>query len=466
VGVVPKGRILIVDDLKGIRQILASLLAKAGYDSLEAEDGQSALQLAQDHAFDAVLLDIRMPGLDGFAVLERLTASDPDLPVIMVTAYDDVDTAVKAMHLGAYHYLNKPFHGDEVVALVQRAIEHRRLSCEVRTLHERLDGEAELTRLLGTSEPVARLAEQIGRIAPTDVPVLLTGEEGSGTELVARAIHALSARAPFIALDCGAVPTDQLEREIFGFQPPADAAADRPTHGHLEFAEGGTLFLDDIPALPLAAQDHLLTFLQDRHLQAIGSAERRPIDVRVIVATSLDLREFVAGHLFRRTLYAHLAECAFFIPPLRERADDIVYLVKRTLDQVNRELGKSVHGPTPEALDLLMAHPWPGNLRELHHTIRRAVLLAADHIEPEHLGLAPAPSSGASVPATREGTHPLTLPERTRRAIREIESEAILDALRRTGGNKSAAARILGIDYKTLHVKLKKYNLRGTQEHT
>ena len=448
--------VLVVDDLRGVRQILASLLARAGYQTIEAESGQQAIQLARQQPPDAVLLDIRMPGMSGFEVLERLHEDDPDLPVIMVTAYDDVETAVQAMRMGAYHYLTKPFHGDEVVAILERAMEHRRLSQQVRDLRERLDGAAELTRVLGTSEPIALLAERVRHIAPTDLPVLLTGEEGTGVEVVARAIHNRSARAggPFVAVDCALVPSEFAEVELFGREGEDGA---RP--GQLEFAEGGTIHLASVGDLPLAVQERLLDFIAAREFQRVGANRRRILDARVIASTSVDLRELVAGHLFRRDLYLRLAECSLVIPPLRERKDDIVYLVKRILDETNRELGKTVEGPTPEALDLLLRYPWPGNLRELRQVVRRAVLLATDHIQPEHLGL----EAGEAEPP-RAPDQILPLRERTRRAVEKVEREAILEALRHTGGNKSAAARILGIDNKTLHVKLKKHNLRGTEE--
>jgi len=461
------GTVLVVDDLKAVRQILGSLLGKAGYRAIEAEDGQKALDLARAEAPDVVLLDIRMPGLDGFQVLERLQGIDPELPVVMITAYDDVDTAVRAMRLGAYHYLSKPFHHDEVIAIVERAIERRRLSRQVRSLHERLNQMASLSGLLGTSEAIARLLEQIERVAATGLAVLLTGEHGTGKELVARSIHARSSRrhGPFVAVDCGAIPAPLLEGELFGHERGAFPGADRQRPGQLELAAGGTLYLADVGAVPLGAQSRLLRFLQDRQLQRLGGTERIPLDVRIVAGTSVDLRELVMGHLFRRHLFARLAEAALLIPPLRERKDDVVYLVKRFLDATNQELGKNVQGPTPEALDRLLAHGWPGNLRELRHVIKRAVLLAERRIEPAHLAIAPAPEPQPAEEAPEPDDQSLPLPERTRRAVARIERSAISEALRRSGGNKSRAARILGIDYKTLYVKLKKYDLRSTEEH-
>jgi len=453
--------VLVVDDLRGVRQILTSLLARAGYQTIEAANGQEALEAARNTCPDAILLDIRMPGMSGFEVLERLHEADPELPVIMITAYDDVQTAVRAMRMGAYHYLTKPFHGDEVVAILERALEHRRLSRRVRDLQQRLDGASELTRVLGTSEAMAQLAERVRHIAPTDLPVLLTGEEGTGVEFVARAIHHRSNRAsgPFVAVDCSAVAAELAEVELFGREAGGGQNGARP--GQLEFAEGGTLYLASVGDLPLNVQDRLLDFITGRQFQRVGGDQPRVLDARVVASTAVDLRELLAGHLFRRELYLRLAECSLTIPPLRERKDDIVYLAKRILDETNRELGKKVRGPSPEALQVLLDYPWPGNLRELRQAVRRAVLVAADEILPEHLGLKLPQSDPARPPG---GGVVVPLRERTRRAVEKVEREAILEALRHTGGNKSAAARILGIDNKTLHVKLKKHNLRGTEE--
>ncbi len=453
--------VLVVDDVRGVRECLAFLLARAGYQAIEASDGLEALQAARNVCPDAILLDIRMPGMSGFEVLERLQEADPELPVIMITGYDDVETAVRAMRMGAYHYLTKPFRGGEVVAIVERALEHRRLRRRVRDLQERLDGASELTRVLGTSEPIAQLAERVRHIAPTDLPVLLTGEEGTGVEFVARAIHHRSNRAsgPFVAVDCSVVAAELAEVELFGREAGDGHNGRRP--GQLEFAEGGTLYLASVGDLPLNVQDRLRDFITGRQFQRVGSGQRRVLDARVVASTAVDLRELLAGHLFRRELYLRLAECSLVIPPLRERKDDIVYLAKRILDETNRELGKKVRGPSPEALQVLLDYPWPGNLRELRQAVRRAVLVAREEILPEHLGLrfpqaeAPGPPAGGVI---------LPLRERTRRAVEKVEREAILEALRHTGGNKSAAARILGIDNKTLHVKLKKHNLRGTEE--
>ena len=457
-------RVLVADDLRGIRQVLRTLLTRAGYEVAEAEDGQAAVDQIQAGAFDALLLDIRMPRLDGFQVLERVRELDPELPVIMITAFGDVDTAVRAMQQGAYHYLTKPFHNAEVLAIVERAIERRRLSCEVRALHAQLQPTELLSEQFGNSEAARRLLQQVERVALNDAPVLITGETGTGKEFVARAIHARSQRrqGPFIAVDCGAVPATLLAAELFGHERGAFPGADEARPGHIERAQGGTLFLAHVGSLTFDLQAQLLEFIQQRAFQRVGSAERLAADVRLIAATSFDLQGPVAGRLFRRDLHDHLVLTSLTLPPLRDRKDDILFLFKRFLDAASRELGKPIQGASPEALDLLLGHPWPGNLRELRHVVRRAVLAAGTRIEAPDLGL---PTPAPAAPAFPDEPPP-PLPERARQAVERVERQAILDALQRAAGNKAQAARLLGIDYKTLHVKLNKYGLREKEELT
>ena len=460
----PRASVLVVDDLKGVRRVLNSLLSGAGYHVIEAADGQTGLDLIRTEAPDVVLLDIRMPGLDGFQVLERVGPIDPDLPIVMITAYGDIDTAVDAMHRGAHHYLSKPFHHAEVLAVVERAVERRRLSCQVRSLHEQLAYVSPLSHLLGTSEPIQALLAQLDRVAVTDLPVLVRGERGSGKELVARAIHARSPRrhGPFVAVDCGAVPAELLDGELFGHERDAFPGADRQRPGQLELADGGTLCLGDVAALPASAQASLLGFLRQKRIQRVGGDEDIRLDVRVIAATCDDLAHLAEGGLFRRDLHGRFAQATLAIPPLRDRHDDIVFLVKHLLDATNAELGKCVQGPTPEALDLLLAHPWPGNLHELRHAITRAVLLADEQIEPAHLPFGP-PTAGAAAPEPPDDPA-LPLAERTRRAVERTERHAIADALCRAEGDKRRAAEMLGISYNTLLAKIRKHKPQAAGE--
>ncbi|MFW6161755.1 MAG: sigma-54-dependent transcriptional regulator [Planctomycetota bacterium] len=452
-------RVLVIDDLQGVRQLLRSVLSKAGHEVLEAEDGRQGLDRLRAESPDLVLVDIRMPGLDGFAVLEHARADDPELPIIMVTPHGDTDSAVQAMQQGAYDYLSKPFRHAEVLAAVERAVERRRLASEVRTLHDQLARVAPLADQLGTSDAIQALLDEIERVAPTDSPVTITAEAGSGAEVVARTIHARSDRrhGPFVTVGCGAVPGELIERELFGHERDAFPGADRQRPGQIELAAGGTLFLTDVDALPLAAQDHLLSFLREGEVVRVGGSESIPADVRVIAATAADLDEAVAGERFRRDLSDRLAAARLAIPPLRERPDDIVFLVQRLLEATNRELHQSVEGVSPAALDLLVAHPWPGNLRELRHAIRRAVLLADQRIEPQHLAL---PTAGPEPEQDVADESGLPLVERKRRAVERVETRALGEALAQAGGDKHQAAAALDISYKTLLRKIKKYGLK------
>ncbi len=385
-----KAWVLIADDAQPIRTFLKALLRKAGYDPVGAADGAAALKMARQRSPDAVLLDIHMPGLSGLQVLEDLHSVDPHLPVIMVTGDDDIGTAVKAMRLGAYDYLTKPFGNAKVLASVKRAVERHQLGEQARSPRERLGRVPPVTEFLGVSTVITELHDQVVLAAATTRQVLITGETGSGKEFIARSIHARSSRrsGPFVAVNCDALAPSLARLELFGHEGIGELErVGRP--GQLEMASDGALFLSNIGSLPLSTQDELLAFLQSSCAQRVGAAEPIPLDVRVIASSTVELRELVAGHLFRRDLYLRLADTILVVPPLRERPDDISYLVNSLIDATNQELGKHVAGLTSEATDLLLAHSWPGNVRELRHTIRRAMLLARDHIEPRHLAIEP-----------------------------------------------------------------------------
>lgn len=382
--------VLVADDDVAVRDLLRALLTTHNYRPLEAEDGRKALEIVRSGSPDVVLLDIRMPGLSGLEVLDEIHRIDPELPVVMITALDDVETAVEAMRRGAYHYLRKPFSNAEVLAILQRAVEQRRLRNEVRSLQGRLEHLEPIVDLLGADTAAARLLAQVERAARADGPVLIIGEQGTGKELLARSIHARSGRSegPFVAVDCGALSPVESDAELFGRESGAEAEAGVNRVGELGRADTGTLYLADIGSLPSGTQDRLAAFLHDSVLQRIGAKGGIPVDIRIIGASPVGLGEFVDGGLFHRDLYAYLAQAVVVVPPLRERKDDIVSLVNQVCDATNQELGRHVDGPSPEALEILLAHPWPGNLRELRHVIRRAVLLADKQIQPEDLNIA------------------------------------------------------------------------------
>ena len=458
-----KESILIVDDLAAVRSLLANILSEQGWTCLEADSGEMAFELVESEHPDAVLLDKCMPnGMSGMDVLKHIVARDAELPVIMITAFGDVQTAVQTMQAGAYYYLAKPFNNTEVVEIVRRALEKRRLTRRVRALEMRLDKDVSLEEAMGSSDEIRKVFALVDRVANTTFTVVIYGETGAGKELVANAIHKRSQRCeqPFIAVDCGSIPETLIESELFGYEKGAFTGAEHLKRGQFELAHQGTLFLDEVGNLPLAMQSKLLRVLQERHIQRIGSKEAIPIDIRVIAASNERLETLVEKGRFRRDLYFRLNEFTIEIPPLRQRRDDLIYLCKRFIDLTNSELNKRVRGLSPAALDMVLAHDWPGNVRELRNVIRRAVLLADEMIEPQHLSGLSAPQAASSLPLSPLKIHPrLSLTEMVKLHAKHFEKEVIAEALRQTEGNKSRAARLLRIDYKTLHYKVKEFQL-------
>jgi len=456
------GKILIVDDLAGVRSVLVRILTENGWTCLEAENGEDALEVAKAELPDVVLLDKRMPGIDGLEVLSRLQTMDPEIPVIMVTAFGDVQSAVQAMQRGAHHYLTKPFNNEEVVEIVRRAMEKRYLTQRVRALEQQIDKDLPLAETMGSSDSIRKVFAMVNNVAGTSFTVVVYGETGAGKELVANAIHNLSDRKDqaFVAVDCGSIPETLIESELFGYEKGAFTGAERQKLGQFELANGGTLFLDEVGNLPMAMQSKLLRVLQERYLQRIGSKEAVPIDIRVIAAGNQRLEELVEQGKFRQDLYYRLNEFTIEIPPLRERSDDIIYLCKRFIDQTNAELDKNVHGLAQATLDRVLAYNWPGNARELRNVIRRGVLLADDLIQPHHLsGLPTLSFASANVTPSPTLDPKLSLTELVKLHAREFERQVIAETLKQTDGNKSRAARMLKIDYKTLHYKTKDLRL-------
>ncbi len=454
-------QVLIVDDDEDIRAILAHLLKKEGFKAITAEDAATALRLIRRELPDALLLDIMLPGLNGMEVLRQAKETDPDLPVIMITAYADINNAVEAMRAGAHDYLPKPFQNHEVVRVVRRALVERNLKRKIKHLSEHIPEGHSLRETMGPSDAVGRLLGDVQRVADSDFTVIILGETGSGKELVAQAIHQSSRRAkgPFVPVDCGAIPETLLESELFGHEKGAFTSAEARKVGKFELARGGTLLLDEISNMPLGSQSKLLRTLQEKVIYRVGGTSPLKIDIRLLVASNQDLEATVAAGSFRRDLFYRLNEFTLRIPPLRQRKEDIAYLAKRFLDTTNQELHKRVRGFAESALEALLAYSWPGNVRQLRSTIRRAVLLAENTITEKHLKLdetprAPRPFAGAlEKPAWKS----LSLREIVQRSTIAVEREVICQALRETGGNKAKAARLLQIDYKTMHSKVKQY---------
>ena len=462
------GRILIVDDENQICALLCHLLEREGLTALVAYDGNTALRMISHESPDVLLLDLKIPGMDGMEVLRRGRALDEHLQVIMITAYGGICGAVEAMRAGAYHYLAKPFDHAEVVRIVRLALTERNLKLKRKDWSGETPDVGSLREVMGPGDAVGRIITAVNQVAKSNFSVVILGETGSGKELVARAIHNSSPRssAPFVAVDCGAIPETLLESELFGYEKGAFTGAERQKPGKFEAAQGGTLFLDEISNLALGSQAKLLRVLQEKRLYRLGRGIKdKPIsvDVRLLAASNQDLDASVTSGSFRRDLFFRLSEFTIIIPPLRERREDILYLARRFLDFTNAELKKSVKGLSTSAVEALLAYKWPGNVRELRSTIRRAVLLADEVVTEEHLDITRRmPAFGSTFTAKVQGMswRGLSLKAIVRRCTTAIEREVLLEVLRETRGNKAKAARLLQVDYKTIHSKVREYGLR------
>ena len=443
-----------------LRVRLAALLRQEGLGVQEAED-HGALDLIRRRAPDVVLLDAGMPDGSAMEVLRGARELDSGLGLIMFAAAPDLREVVGAIKAGACDYLLYPSNGDGLVAAIRRACTERRRRAQLEQ-EEAAETKSSLLEQMGGSEKVRRLAAEVARVAPTNFSVVIAGETGSGKELVAGAIHAQSHRTsgPFLALDCGAIPDSLIENELFGHERGSFTGAEQTRKGKFEAASGGTLFLDEIANLPVAMQGKLLRALQEKQVYRIGGVVGIKVDVRLIAATNQDLQALVAAKTFRGDLFHRLSEYMLYIPALRERREDILFLAQQFLERTNLELGKSVGGFSEPALQLLLAHDWPGNVRELRNAVRGGVLLADEVIGPEQLRLR-LPLAAALPPGDLdprdEGS--LSLKDIVRRNTMWVERNVLLRALARSGGNKAKAARILGIDYKTIHSKIRLYGI-------
>lgn len=453
-------RILIVDDDLEVRWALRSLVEQEGLEALESGDGDDALKIVRLQSPDVVLLDIRMQGIDGIEVLGRLRKMDGNLPVIMITAFGNIKDAVRTVKSGAYDYLTKPFENELVLLTIRRALEGRHLKRRLGVLDTHAEEHSSLQEMMGRSQAICKLEAEVALVAPTGFTVLVTGETGTGKELVARAIHASSPRVSgrMVTVNCGAIPETLIESELFGHEKGAFTGADRTTRGKFEAAASGTLFLDEISSLPLSMQSRLLRVLEERRFYAIGGTKEIKADARIIAATNMDL--FTADPaIFRPDLFHRLSGYVIHVPSLRLRKEDIIFLSKRFLDLTNQELGKSIRGFTETVVAMLLAYDWPGNVRELRNVIRKAVLVADDVIDAIHLGSMR--TNGVGIPGRgslgRVAADNASLKDIVRRSTVAVEREVIIQVLRESRWNKAKAARLLQIDYKTMLTKLKKY---------
>lgn len=434
--------ILVVDDDISHCTILQALLRGWGYRVALANNGLQALEKVREKVFDLVLCDIRMAEMDGIETLKEIKTFNPSIPVLIMTAYSSVDTAVEALKSGALDYLIKPLDFDKLQLTLSEALAHTRLSESSVT-----ETPAAQFGMVGDSPAMRALLNNITLVAPSDATVLIHGESGTGKELVARALHASSARSrrPLVILNCAALNESLLESELFGHEKGAFTGADKRREGRFVEADGGTLFLDEIGDISPLMQVRLLRAIQEREVQRVGSNQTLSVDVRLIAATHRDLAEEVSAGRFRQDLYYRLNVVTIDMPPLRHRREDIPQLVRYFLQRYAERNRKAVQGFTPQAMDLLIHYAWPGNIRELENAVERAVvLLTGEYISERELPLAIAGTPVADAPHGDDSIQPLV----------EVEKEAILAALERTGGNKTEAARRLGITRKTLLAKL------------
>lgn len=445
----PAGIVLVVDDDHAHRTMLRTLLTGWGYTIVEADDGDTAIKKVHEAPFDLILMDIRMIRVSGLEALHQIKAFNPAIPIIIMTAYSSVETAVEALKKGAYDYLTKPLDFDELRLAMERAANHRQLKEENRLLRESLGTQFDRQNIIGRSDTVVKLLETVVLVAPSDATVLITGESGTGKELIAGAIHFNSPRkeGPFVKINCAAITETLLESELFGHEKGSFTGANRRKEGRFHQADGGSLFLDEVSEMSLAMQAKLLRVLQEREITRVGGEETIKVDVRVITATNKDLMQEIEVGRFREDLFYRLNVVTLNVPPLRERKEDIPLLAQHFLMVFAEKNHKKIKGLTPQAMDRLLKYEWPGNIRELMNAVERGVVLSRSEYLDEHdLPLITKDEpSGDAIP----GDLPLE----------EVEKATILKTLELTQGNKSEAARRLGITRRTLHKKLRKYGV-------
>lgn len=458
----PKETILLVDDDPEMLWVFSKILKAEGYTVITADGGKKALAEIEEERPDLVILDMVMPEMDGIQTLKKAKKIDKDLLVIILTAYGSIKSAVKAMKLGAYDYLTRPIDNERIKIVIKNVLKTQSLSKEVTSLQGQLTEKFKFSNIIGNSSQMQKVYELVKRAAPYDVTVLLEGETGTGKELIARAIHWNSSRAnrPFVPIDCAALPEGLVESEIFGYEKGAFTGADRRKLGKIELAEGGTLFLDEVGNLTSAIQVELLRALEERKIEHLGGKKPIGVNIRIIAATNVDLRESIKKGLFRKDLYHRLNVFSIFLPPLRERKGDVLLLAKHFLQEFNQTLNREIKAFSSEAIKGLLKYQWPGNVRELKNTVKSAVLLADDIILPEHLSLnMQKMNDELGVNWSIESQKDVSLAKTSKRITRKVERELIIQALIKTHWNKRKTARILDIDYKTLYNKMKKYEI-------
>ncbi|MDO9576807.1 MAG: sigma-54 dependent transcriptional regulator [Candidatus Cloacimonadales bacterium] len=449
--------ILIVEDNKDMSFLLTNILQEEGFDVNAVGNGMRALEEVKKAIPDLVLLDMRLPGMNGIEILEKFREIDSDLLVIMITAYADVKEAVHTMKLGAYDYITKPFNNEEMIFSIRKALQTRKMSKEIKVLKEKLNQKKVLVEKMGNSKAIQRVIKQVELIAPTNMSVILQGKSGTGKEVVANLIHQKSLRKdrPFVAVDCGAIPDTLIESELFGYEKGAFTGANTTKAGKFEEANGGTILLDEITNLPIDGQAKLLRLIETRKVSHVGGKKSFHIDVRIIATTNQNFHdEMKSGH-FREDLFHRLNEFQIALPELKDREDDIIFLAGQFLKEANLEFKKNVTGFSVDAERMLLEYNWPGNIRELKHTIKRATLLAEkSEVEAEHLSFVLQQSKKRKSPL-EEFEDGSTFDDITR----QFERDLIEKAIEKAGGNKTKAAGLLNMNRKTLYRKMNNLNL-------
>jgi two-component system, NtrC family, response regulator HydG len=455
-----KSNLLVVDDDKAHRTMLFTLLRGWGYDVEQADDGSTAIDRVHESAFDVILMDIRMLRVSGIEALEKIRSYNPAIPVIIMTAYSSVETAVETLKKGAYDYLTKPLDFDKLRITLGKAMEHRRLKEENRILRENAGQHFSRQNIIGSSKSMAKLFEIVEQVAPSEATVLIHGESGTGKELIAGLVHFNSFRKnnPFIKINCAAITETLLESELFGHEKGAFTGADKKKEGKFLQANQGSLLLDEVSEMPLSMQVKLLRVLQEREITRVGGETVIPVDVRVIAATNKNLIEMIEKGRFREDLFYRLNVVLLEVPALRNRVDDVPLLAAHFLTFFSEKNRKKIKGFTPAAMDCLIKYNWPGNVRELMNTVERTVVLArSDYIDVEDLPVVqrqPLPENTFAIRNLEQGS---VRAEGV--SLETIEKTAIINTLQAVNSNKSEAARRLGITRKTLHKKLKQYGL-------
>ena len=447
--------ILVVDDELGLRHTLTLILQAEGHTVRAVNDGASALERLSDTSPDLIICDVRMPGLDGLAFLEKYKEMGGSALVIMMSAYGDDEAALEAIRRGAYDFIPKPFRADQVLLVVRKAIEREGLRREVAQLHDEIDALRTPTGIVGRSPRIAQALTLADKVARHPSTVLITGESGTGKELVARHIHDASPRAsrPFVAVNCAAIPEALLESELFGHAKGAFTGATAERQGLFEEAHEGTLFLDELGDLPVALQVKLLRALQEGEVRRVGDNASRSVDVRLVAATARDLEADVADGKFRADLYYRINVVRIHLPALRERSEDIPELVRHFIERFNRRLGMHVTGTAPAAMRALVEYPWPGNVRELENVVERAMVLT----DGPQLCVEQLPTLAPPVTRNETAVSPLDLS--VKRRTEELERALIKEALERTRGNRTRAAKLLDLSHRALLYKIRDYGL-------